>query len=118
MDVPEILPRCDAAIIHGGHGICMAVLTAGIPAVVLPGSEQEQERIFNGKRLETMGTARCVPGNIEWNKVHNDIEAVAQEPIYRTNAQRWQKHIQQWRGPKDAWEQLVRLVSDTTSSIQ
>lgn len=108
VSVFEFLPRCDAAIIHGGHGSCMTVLSLGVPAVVLL-NPREPEPEYNGKRLEEMGIARCITWNTVKDDLCREIQCVTQEPIYRENAREWQRAMQQWNGPETVYEILTTL---------
>lgn len=109
----SFLPNCVAAVIHGGHGSCMTLIESGTPAIVLPGSHHELERNWNGQRLEMMGIARCLPGNIQWSRVKDELIEMINEPIYRANALRWQKHIKHWQGPKMVWDILAKIIIET-----
>ena len=109
VNVPRFLQGCDVAIIHGGHGSCMAALTSGTPVVILTDSSQELERTYNARRLEEMGIAQCLPRNVMGEKLYDTVKNLAQEPLYHQNAQHWQTYLRQWNGPKTAWEMLTRL---------
>lgn len=111
VDVMTYLPKCAAAIIHGGHGSCMAALASGVPTIVLPGFAKEVERRYNGRLLESMGIAKCVPGEIDWSKVPSEITFLLREPACRANASRWQKRMQKMKGASHALEILTRLAT-------
>lgn len=108
VNVSDLLPKCDVAIIHGGHGSCMTVLSMGVPAVVLLKS-QEHEQEYNGKRLEEMGVARCTTWSTVKDNLHQEVRTVTQESIYCKNARKWQKVMQQWNGPKAVYDMLTTL---------
>lgn len=111
VNVPTFLPKCDVAIIHGGHGSCTAVLAAGIPAVVLVDSSPlELERTSNGKRLQEMGVALCVSYDDISSKLYDTVKRLLSESTYYQAAKRWQKHLRVWNGPKTAWEILTKAI--------
>lgn len=60
LDVDELVPNLGAGVIHGGHGISLTFVSAGVPAVVLPGSHPE--RAQNGRRLASNGFGRVFGG--------------------------------------------------------
>lgn len=51
----SIAPRCRAAVVSGALGTLAAVLTAGMPAVVLP---QLIDQLWHGRRVEELGVGR------------------------------------------------------------
>lgn len=117
LDVTQILPMCEAAIIHGGHGSCMALLSAGIPAVVLPNAYLP-EQVYNGKRLEDMGIAQCIVDETKWERVYTALQSIREDPIYRKNAKSWQQRLKIWTGAKMAWDILTRHILPSYSSIR
>lgn len=116
IDAHKILPQCAAAIIHGGHGSSMALLSTATPGVVLSGLN-EPERALNGKRLESMGVALHTEGEISWKAVKNLVRTIIEVPSYRRNAQQWQRHMKQFKGPETCWKILTRLASGVTGDF-
>lgn len=111
VNAPTFLSKCDVAVIHGGHGVCTATLAAGIPAVVLIDSSTIQlERANNGRRLEEMGVALCIPYTAISDRLYGTVKYLSQDAIYRKKAQQWKKHLQQWNGPKTAWKILTESI--------
>jgi UDP:flavonoid glycosyltransferase YjiC (YdhE family) len=53
VDVDELAPHLGAGVIHGGHGVSLTFISAGVPVVILPGSHPE--RAQNGRRLAVNG---------------------------------------------------------------
>lgn len=109
VDATAVLPNCAAAIIHGGHGSCLALLSSGTPAIVLP-DLHHREQIYNSKLLEKMGIARCLLEKDRWDKVLNATEIVIQDSQYHVNAVTWQEHLRRWTGAKTAWKILTKLL--------
>jgi UDP:flavonoid glycosyltransferase YjiC (YdhE family) len=108
VDVTAILPHCVAALIHGGHESCMALLKSGIPALVLLGSPPEPERMHNGQVLAKMGVARCLLKEDGWERVLDEVQTMTGDLEYARQAQRWQKHLQHWKGPETVVDVLMR----------
>ena len=52
-----LLPRCNAVICNGGHGIVARSLSHGVPLVVVPGHGDQQE---NGYRVARAGAGLVV----------------------------------------------------------
>lgn len=56
----SILPNCDLAICHAGHGTLAACLMAGVPLLLLP---MQLEQYLASVRIKQLGAAKVV--NIE-----------------------------------------------------
>lgn len=52
-----MLPRCDAAVCHGGSGTTLAALTAGLPLVIIP---QGADQHVNARACCEAGVARLL----------------------------------------------------------
>lgn len=116
LDILSVLPHCMAALIHGGHGSCMTVLSSGVPAVAIPSSSLESERIYNCRQLEKMGVGKmelgCRLSHIAADrKIRETVEYITQDPAYRERAKMWQHYIRQWPGPGAAVEIITSLAA-------
>ncbi len=119
LDIMSVLPHCACAIIHGGHGSCMTILSSGVPVVTMPSSSLESERIYNCRQLEKMGVGKMelgcrLPGMAADRKIRETVESIIHNPAYREHAKMWQQYIQQWPGPKAAVEIITCLGASKT----
>ncbi|MCS5509372.1 hypothetical protein NY546_08715 [Curtobacterium flaccumfaciens pv. flaccumfaciens] len=97
-DLDEVGPNLAAVVHHGGHGITTAMITAGIPTVVLPGHNPERQS--NAERAAmhsasivlpppiaqpaTWGPAVDVTGDIPaWSVVRDAVDSVRHTPRRR-----------------------------------
>jgi len=85
VDVKSVLPRCGLAIIHGGHGSCQSVLTAGIPTLCLP-TPGHDERTFNAGRLHVFGLAIVPDDPRPWEHLGELIDRAIQSNELRAAA--------------------------------
>ena len=99
----EILPRCHAAISHGGSGSVLAALAHGLPSLLLPmGADQP----WSADRCEALGVARVLDVSAA---APADIRAaVAALDGLRTAAARVRDEIARLPGPDEAVRLLER----------
>jgi hypothetical protein len=57
LSLASVLPRCDAALCHGGNGTTLAVLASGLPMVLAP---QGADQFTNAAALAASGAARTL----------------------------------------------------------
>ena len=87
----ELLPRCDAAIVHGGAGTTMGALAFGVPLVLLP---QGADQYANAERVVAAGAGRQIlRSEVSVDTVRDALHSVLSEPSYRGAAARIRAEI-------------------------
>lgn len=82
----RILPRCSAAILHGGFNTVIDALAAGVPIVAVP---LAFEQPATAARLQHIGTGRIVkPYGLRNGGLETALRAVLTLPAYRRAAVR------------------------------
>ncbi len=77
----SILPRCSAAILHGGFNTVLDALAAGVPIVAVP---LAFEQPATAARLKRIGAARVVsPANAARGGLEPALRLVLADPRYR-----------------------------------
>lgn len=96
----DLLPKTDVVITTGGAGTVMAVLSAGVPMVIVPTDWDKPE---NAQRVVEAGAGlrlpvwRCSP-----KRLRQAVEKVLYEPSFRQNAVRLAASLNQTNGPFQA----------------
>jgi len=104
-DHDKLLPRCSAAIIHGGIGTIGAVLKTGIPVIVV---SILADQPINGKLIERRSLGFHIPfKKLTAEKLLKAVEAT-QEPAIIRNCRETAARIQSENGVENA----VRLIED------
>jgi UDP:flavonoid glycosyltransferase YjiC (YdhE family) len=98
LPMAAVLPYCAATIIHGGHGVSVTSLMAGVPSVILAGHPGEYERWGNAKALEALGVARTLPGFFQGESVLKEVKSLLQDTSYTENAAIWKERLHRWKG--------------------
>lgn len=76
--IDEVARRCAAAVVSGALGTLAAVLTAGLPVVVVP---QLFDQLWHGRRVEALGVGIMETDPVE---VAGAVGNLIGEPSYRT----------------------------------
>lgn len=77
----ELLPWCDAAVIHGGSGTVLGALAHGVPLLVLP---QGADQWNNADRVAAAGAGlRLLRDEISVDAIRHAVTALLNEPSYR-----------------------------------
>jgi UDP:flavonoid glycosyltransferase YjiC (YdhE family)/catechol 2,3-dioxygenase-like lactoylglutathione lyase family enzyme len=75
-----LLPRCDVVVSHGGAGIMLGALAAGLPQLVLP---QGADQFANAAAAEAAGTALVLePGTVKPGSVATAVRRLLDEPAF------------------------------------
>lgn len=110
----ELLPRCDALVCNGGHGVVARALSHGVPIVVVPGHGDQRE---NGYRVERAGAGLRV---LRPSRIAPAVVRVLANPSYREAARRIRAEAARMDGPGtavDLVEQLVAAAGRTTPPV-
>ncbi len=87
----RVLPRCSAAILHGGFNTVLDALAAGVPIVAVP---LAFEQPATAARLKRIGAACVVaPADAGAGKLETALKQVLDDPRYRHAAERIAKDI-------------------------
>lgn len=79
VDHERLLPRCSAAVHHGGAGTLAASLRAGLPTMVC---SVWADQPFWGKRVETLGAGAHVPfKRLDRSELETGIRKLLSEPV-------------------------------------
>ena len=99
-----VAPRCLAAVHHGGAGTTIALLSAGLPQLVIPRGFDQPQTAF---RMTRLGVARALPWRRE-STAHltGELRALLSHDRYRRNAAALQARLADENGLQES----VRLV--------
>lgn len=87
----EVLPWCDAAVIHGGAGTMLGALAHGVPLLVIP---QGADQWSNAERVVDVGAGRrLLREQLSREAVAADVAALLDDTSYRTVARNVQQQI-------------------------
>jgi len=103
----SVLPRCDAVICNGGHGIVARALTHGVPLVVVPGHGDQQE---NGYRVARAGAGLSVKRR-KIGTLPDALRSVLRDGRFGEAARHVQKEAADLDGPARAAELVEDLAS-------
>lgn len=100
----QLLPWCDAAVVHGGSGTMLGALAHGVPLLVLP---QGADQWNNAERISAAGAGRpLLRDEVTLDTIRNGITAILNEPSYRLAATKIQHEI---RAMPSAPETITRI---------
>ena len=100
----ELLPWCDAAVVHGGSGTMLGALAHGVPMLVLP---QGADQWNNAERVAAAGAGRrLLRDEVTVDTIGDGITALLTEPSYRHAATKVQDEI---RAMPSAGEAITRF---------
>jgi UDP:flavonoid glycosyltransferase YjiC (YdhE family) len=105
----ELLPWCDAAVVHGGSGTMLGALAHGLPVLVLP---QGADQWNNAERVTTAGAGRrLLRHDVTSDTIRDGITAMLREPSYRRAATRVQDQIRAMPSVREAISRIERLIA-------
>jgi rhamnosyltransferase subunit B len=108
--LPAVLPRCRAVVHAGGHGTTAAVVTAGLPSVVLP---QIIDQRWHGERLQHLGAGRLV---VRWDRrpaaVEEALRTTLTDPSYAAAAADLAAAVGEEDGPGAAADAIEARLAD------
>lgn len=95
-----LLPHCDVVITHGGSGTMLDALSHGLPMVIIP---MAADQPVNAQLCEQLGVARVVTpegrtGSELAQAIRNATQWILRDPVYREQAQRLRKEIEDLPG--------------------
>ncbi len=94
-----LLPHCDAVVSHGGYGTTMAVLTHGLPHVVVPQSAPDQW--VNAHCTVSLGAGLALErDDFTPARIRDAVDSILTDPTYRTCAVRLADSIAAMPGPE------------------
>ena len=100
----ELLPWCDAAVVHGGSGTMLGALAHGVPLLVLP---QGADQWNNAERVSAAGAGRrLLRDEVSFDAIRDGITAMLTEPSYRHAATKVRDEI---RAMPSAGETMTRI---------
>ena len=115
-----LLPRCDAAITHAGHGTTLAVLMHGLPSLAIPVSATDPYRalrcVATGAGLALNAPGHFYTGALRFpevspRSVRDRVRELLDNPEYRANSLRLREEAMALPGPERAVELLMGLAS-------
>jgi UDP:flavonoid glycosyltransferase YjiC (YdhE family) len=83
--VPQslLMPRCDAAVVHGGAGTVFTALDHGVPLVIVPIAA---DQFAHAERCAALGVGVTVdPAHRTPEAIRNALREVLRNPLYREN---------------------------------
>jgi UDP:flavonoid glycosyltransferase YjiC (YdhE family) len=85
LPIPELLPRCELFITHGGFNSVKEALSAGVPMLVIPIASDQH---FSADRCEAIGVGRVVrPHERTPEQINRQALAILRDPAYRLRAE-------------------------------
>lgn len=105
---PEVLPRVDVVVHHGGTGTVLGALAAGVPQVILP---QGADQFFNAELISGLGAGRSLSNEEQRpGAIRDDVSAMLSGGRERAVAARLRDEIAAQPGPADVVDELVALA--------
>jgi len=106
----EVMPLCDAAVIHGGQGSVQTAIATATPFVGIP---LQPEQNVNLKLVEDRGGSRTLSvKSLKRGRLRPHLEAVLGRPSYRETMVKLQALQNRWDGPAEAARQLTKLHAE------
>jgi UDP:flavonoid glycosyltransferase YjiC (YdhE family) len=100
----ELLPWCDAAVVHGGSGTMLGALAHGVPLLVLP---QGADQWNNAERVAAAGAGRrLLRDEVTVDAIQDGTTAILTDTSYRHAAMKVRGQI---RAMPSASEALARI---------
>ncbi len=105
----ELLPWCDAAVVHGGSGTVLGALAHGVPLLVLP---QGADQWSNAERVATAGAGlRLLPDEISIDAIRRAVTALLDEPSFRRTSSAIQREIRVMPSAAEAMTRIEALIT-------
>jgi hypothetical protein len=110
LPLQKMLDRSSLFIHHGGHGSCMAGISAGIPSLVIP---TFQEREFNARQLHELGAGDFIlPEELTTETLRRKIEDCISNRSIRQNVKQLQQlNLNRNYGGSAAAAQAIRNLA-------
>ena len=104
----ELLPWCDAAVVHGGSGTMLGALAHGVPLLVVP---QGADQWNNAERVTAAGAGRgLLRDEVTLDAIGDGITAMLTEPSYRHAATKVQDEIRAMPSASEAIARIEELI--------
>ncbi|MFO7894651.1 MAG: glycosyltransferase [Longimicrobiales bacterium] len=106
LPAPEVMPRVDAAVIHGGQGTVQTAIAGGTPFVGFP---LQPEQNFNLRQVERHGAGRTLSLRaLERGELRTALTEVLEDPSYAEAMGR----LQAWQAGRDGPTEVARVIRD------
>jgi MGT family glycosyltransferase len=104
----ELLPWCDAAVVHGGSGTMLGALAHAVPLLVLP---QGADQWNNAERVSAAGAGRrLLRDEVSFDAIRDGITAVLTEPSYRHAATKVRDEIRAMPSARETMTRIEELI--------
>jgi UDP:flavonoid glycosyltransferase YjiC (YdhE family) len=105
----ELLPWCDAAVVHGGSGTVLGALAYGVPLLVLP---QGADQWSNAERVAAAGAGlRLLRDQISIDSIRRAVTALLTEPSYRRRSVAIQQEMRVMPSAAEAMARIEALIT-------
>ena len=105
----ELLPWCDAAVVHGGSGTVLGALAHGVPLLVLP---QGADQWSNAERVAAAGAGlRLLRDEVSIDAIRHAVTKLLNEPSYRRTSTTIQGEIRVMPSAAAAMTRIEALMS-------
>jgi predicted glycosyltransferase len=79
-NLPRLLQDSDAVVSMAGYNTCAEIMQSGVPAVLLPRIQPRKEQLIRARRLEELGIAQCVTGDVP-TLIRHAVEQALERPV-------------------------------------
>ena len=108
MNLAHVLPRCDLVVQHGGMGTTHAVLTHGIPQMVVPHAADQRGQ---ARRVaEAKVGLNLSAHDVRNGKLLEGAKALTQDERVQANARKFAERMASLGGPRRAADLLLEMV--------
>jgi UDP:flavonoid glycosyltransferase YjiC (YdhE family) len=109
----ELLPWCDAGVVHGGSGTVLGALAHGVPLLVIP---QGADQWSNAQQTVAAGAGQqLLRDELSAQAVHDCVMALLSQPSYRRGAVNIKDEIRAMPSATDALVGLERIRGTSTT---
>jgi len=105
----QLIPYCAAVVSHGGSGIFLAALMAGLPQLCVP---QGADQFVNAAVCVRVGAGLAIqPGDVTADATRATVSQLLNEPSFRMRAEDLGKQVASMPTPQDVADRLHRQFS-------
>ena len=105
----QLIPHCAAVVSHGGSGIFLAALMAGLPQLCVP---QGADQFVNAAACVRAGAGLAIePEDVNTDALRAAADRLFNEPSFRTRAEDLGKQVASMPTPSDVADRLHRQFS-------
>jgi MGT family glycosyltransferase len=106
----ELLPWCDAAVVHGGSGTVLGALAHAVPLLVLL---QGADQWSNAERVASAGAGlRLLRHEVSIDTIRRAVTALLDEPSYRGTSTTIQAEIRVMPSAAEAMIRIETLITE------